>query len=53
MKINLNKLAVAVTEKEGGKVKLPVAQVKEVLRLALDEMRKFPGSAVMELMERK
>lgn len=34
--MNLNKLAVEICKREGGKINLPVAQVKEVLRHALD-----------------
>ncbi len=39
-RINLNKLAQTITANEGGKVSLPIGQVKEVLRLSLAELRR-------------
>lgn len=37
-KINLNALAKDVAEAEGGKVNLTIAQVKEVIKLTLQEL---------------
>ena len=36
--MNLNNLAKRVAEREGGKVNLSIAQIKEVIRLTLEEM---------------
>lgn len=36
--MNLNELAVKITKLEGGKVNLPISQVKEVMKLLLTEM---------------
>ena len=38
MKVDGNKLAKQVTKIEGGKVNLPIAQVKEVLRIVAEEL---------------
>lgn len=53
MKINMNKLAVAVAEKEGKKHSLSIAQVKEVLHIAVAQLKKFKPSEVLELLERE
>lgn len=37
-RINLNEMAKDITLAEGGKVNLPIGQVKEVIRLALEWM---------------
>ena len=39
-KLNLNKLAIEVSKKEGKKVNLSIAQIKEVIRLILLELSK-------------
>lgn len=53
MKINENKLAAAVTRSEGGAVNLPIGQVKEVIRLVLDELAgEYAMSEVVDLIER-
>ena len=36
--INENDLAVKVAHQEGGRVSLPIGQVKEVMRLVLEEL---------------
>ena len=51
-KVNLNELAKAVCEQEGGKVNLPIAQVKEVIRVVLEELSFYRASAVMAVVER-
>ena len=44
--MNLNKLARKITLKEGGKVNLPIGQVKEVMKLLFIELAKLkPGEA--------
>lgn len=52
MKINQNKLAHIVTLEEGGKVSLPIGQVKEVQRLTLEWLATRPLCEVAELFAR-
>lgn len=49
--INLNKLALQITEEEGGKQNLSIAQVKEVLRISLDLLAQEAPSDVLKLLE--
>ncbi len=55
-KLNLNKLAVEVAKKEGKKVNLSIAQIKEVIRLTLLELNKEVrggnASGVLDAIER-
>lgn len=55
-KLNENKLAQRITDSEGLKVQTNIAQVKEVLRVALDdlaiELHSGNASGVLELIER-
>lgn len=37
-RMNLNQLAKRVAEREGGKQNLSIAQIKEVIRIALEEV---------------
>lgn len=48
MKINLNKLAARVAEGEGGKINLSIAQIKEVIKLTLDELRDEAASDILQ-----
>jgi hypothetical protein len=41
--INLNKLAKTITEKDGGKINLSIAQCKEVIKLVLRELKVLLG----------
>lgn len=50
-KINLNKLAQAVTQAEGGARSLPIGQVKEVIRLTIDKLAAEKPSAVLATLE--
>ena len=52
MKINLNKVAEAVVSEEGKKQSVNIAQVKEVLKIALNVLRSYKPSEVLELLER-
>ena len=52
MAINMNKLAQEVTQAEGLKVNLPIAQVKEVLRIVLQKLSERKPSEVCALLER-
>ncbi len=47
--MNLNEFAKKITLKEGGKKSLSIAQVKEVIRLVFDELRKHPFDTIVEL----
>jgi len=51
-RINENVLARNITKREGGALSLSIGQVKEVLRLTLEELATYPASSVMELVER-
>jgi hypothetical protein len=53
MAINQNQLAQRVTLREGGAQSLSIAQVKEVLRLVLDELSREQPSEVLRLLERR
>ena len=48
MKINGNTLARQITLAEGKKVSLPIAQVKEVLRLAKELLAEHKASEVLQ-----
>lgn len=39
--MNLNNLAKEITLQEGGKINLPIGQVKEVMRIVLQELAKM------------
>jgi len=50
--INLNDLAVTITKKEGGAMSLSIGQVKEVMRLTLEELAARTDEQVVELLSR-
>jgi hypothetical protein len=50
--MNLNELAKRITEREGGKVNLSIAQVKEVLGITLELLAELPDDEVRRLMNR-
>ena len=52
MAVNLNDLALRITKKEGKKINLSNAQVKEVLRLTLRELADEDAAAVLTLLKR-
>lgn len=53
MAINLNKLAEKVAEREGGKVRLPIGQIKEAIRITLEELAdNYTMAEAVELLER-
>jgi len=52
MAINMNKLAQEVTQDEGLRVSLPIAQVKEVLRIVVQKLAERQPSEVLALLER-
>lgn len=51
-RVNLNKLALAITQREGKKVNVSNAQVKEILKITLELMKQLTVEEVAELMKR-
>ncbi|KKL61008.1 hypothetical protein LCGC14_2199610 [marine sediment metagenome] len=51
-KTNLNDMARRITLKEGGKVNLPIAQVKEVMKLTFEELADMPIAMVAHILKR-
>jgi hypothetical protein len=51
-KINLNELALKVTAREGLKVSVNNAQVKEVMRCVFIELGKYRGDQILEAVYR-
>ena len=51
-KINENVLAKQIAEREGGHKNLSIAQIKEVLNIALDLLSDITPSEVMALIEK-
>jgi len=52
VKINRNDQATRITKAEGGKVSLPIGQVKEVQRLTLEWLATRPFGEVADLLAR-
>jgi len=52
MRINLNDLTRRIAQREGGKVNLPIAQVKEVFSLALCLLAEYPDEAIRSAIRR-
>lgn len=50
--INLHKLAVRIAEKEGKKQQVSIAQIKEILKIALGELKKENPNEVLKLLEK-
>jgi len=50
-KLNLNTLAKNVAEREGGKIEVNIAQIKEVIRHTLDCLSVEKPSAVLAVLE--
>ena len=50
--MNLNDLAKEITLQEGGKVKLSIAQVKEVMKILLTELADLSANEVEEVLKR-
>ena len=46
MRINGNDLARIITRREGKKVSLPIAQVKEVVKLVRGYLRAYPDAEI-------
>ncbi len=50
--MNLNKLAVDIAKREGGKKSISIAQIKEVLRIAFQELGKHKDKEVIHVVNR-
>lgn len=49
--MDLNKLAKDITLKEGKKVPISIAQVKEVLSITLEELGKYSNEEIIETIQ--
>jgi hypothetical protein len=49
--VDLNELAERVTKREGGAVQISEPQVKEVIRITMEELSRFPGSTALAIIE--
>ena len=52
IKLNENTLARQIAEREGKKQEVNIAQIKEVLRITLEELARVPASAALALIEK-
>ena len=52
MSVNLNDWAIEITKKEGKKINLSIAQVKEVLKIVLNDMKKMEFGEITTLLSR-
>lgn len=52
MRVNLHELARRIAQREGGKVNLPIAQVKEVLSIALGLLGDYPDEVIRDAIRR-
>lgn len=52
MAVNQNVLVKRISEREGKKVEVNIAQIKEVVRLLLEELAGLPASQALALIER-
>ena len=52
MSVDLNELAKRITLEEGKKESVNIAQVKEVLRIALQELAKLSEDELMDLLSK-
>lgn len=52
MKLNENVLANTIASREGKKQEVNVAQIKEVLRITLEELARVPASVALALIEK-
>lgn len=50
--MNLNKLARAITLKEGKKIQISIAQVKEVMKILLTELAMLDDKEVQRILRR-
>jgi hypothetical protein len=52
MSVNLNDWAAKITKEEGKKVNLSIAQVKEVLKIVLRNLKEMPLKDIITLLSR-
>ncbi len=52
MSVNLNDWAVKITKKEGKKINLSIAQVKEVLKIVLKDLKEISLKDIIALLSR-
>jgi hypothetical protein len=52
MKLNENSLASTIANREGKKQEVNVAQIKEVLKITLEELARVPASVALALIEK-
>jgi hypothetical protein len=52
MKLNENTLASTIANREGKKQEVSIAQIKEVLKITLEELARVPASVAMALIEK-
>lgn len=50
--MNLNDFAKEITLEEGGKISLPIGQVKEVIRLVIEKLAVMEGAEVITLLRK-
>jgi hypothetical protein len=51
-KINMNKLAVAISEIEGKKLEVNIAQIKEILKITLESLNNYTDEQIIALVHR-
>ena len=49
--VNLNDFAVEIAKKEGGKVNLSIAQIKEVMKLTFEKLAELTTEEVTEILD--
>lgn len=52
MKINMNKMAKDISEIEGKKVEVNIAQIKEVLSIAMHKLSEYDDDEILMLVHR-
>lgn len=50
--INLNDMAKTIAEKEGGKRQVDITQIKEIMKIFLEELAKYSNVEVISLLNR-
>jgi len=51
-RINMNDIARVVASKEGGSVEVNIAQIKEVMRIFLEELSVYEDDEILEVVKR-
>ncbi len=51
-KINLNKLAIEVSYKEGLKKQVNIAQIKEIIRVTFEQLANYSDAEIVEAVRR-